>query len=104
MINLIWSVRVRRAGTDDEFTELAMIPATGSIQRTVKNTGKGKELTYKLDFRLWHSLPILHCDLEVRVYLSSGKIMAFGTGDMPVRFTEEKTDYVKISTTYKTAL
>ena len=94
------------SGTD--WTDIGMVPATGSLNIDTSDSKNGLIRTYRLDATLQRSsVPapaFLSSDLKLRITYDSGDVVFIGTDEMPVRLDVSGSDTLRVSCSWQDAI
>lgn len=104
MIRNVKEIWIRPVDVDDsisEWSRLALVPGTATInvETTLEDAGKLK--TYSLSATLQRQHKYLFSNLQVRILYDRGR-ETFGNRDIPVQFELKRENALIISAKYKT--
>jgi hypothetical protein len=103
MIRIIKSLRAQSLDLGDgQWVTLPMVPATGSIEISMKTEAAGRLATAKISATLTREDAILRDNiiLQVTYCEDSDSVETFGAADLPLRLDVSRSDTVRISASY----
>lgn len=90
------------------WTDIGMVPATGTMSIDTSDSKNGMIRTYKMNATIQRSsVPapaFLADDLKLRVTYDSGDVVFIGSDEMPVRLDVSGSDTLRISCSWQDAI
>jgi len=103
MIQIVKKVYIKVADkVSAEWSELPIVPASATIKIEISQEKAGLLQTSELKATLSRESPWLFRNLLVNVLLDDGTTHSFGSIDLPVRFSYERSSARKVSFKYQT--
>lgn len=105
MIRIIHKILVRSFDADDTnaWTELPMVPASGTAETTIEKETAGRRGNLNISAVITYPCPILGYRTGVRLVYCDKSVENYGTEDLPVYWTVTKGNSIQISAEYEFA-
>ena len=101
MIRIVTKISGRTVDGSPVYTELPMIPASGTFRTDMENTEAGCQIRKTLSARLGTEASslenLLHGELVLKLEFEDGTTEYIGTDDVPVRLRISSEDTIDIS-------
>lgn len=101
MIRIVRNIFVRPSDGSSEWAALPVVPTTATLDIETSHEDEGRLTTYDLTATLRFLPKVVYDDVQVRVIFDDNTTEAFGTPDVPVRFSTTHTDVCAIECSYE---
>ena len=103
MIKIVCALYIKSFDEGDSayWQQLDMVPASGTLEIDEKDSDAGGVATATISARLRHLPEQIRDNLQVMVHFCNGKHKYFGTKDLPVKFTMQRSNTKTVTATYK---